>query len=91
MEQMPGQTGGRNQLRGQGYFDIDSGLYKNFTMPWSERQKLQFRWESYNLTNTVRFDPNSANLSLTSTGKWGQLSGTLGDPRQMQFALRYSF
>jgi hypothetical protein len=91
MEQMPGQTGGRNQLRGQGYFDIDSGLYKNFTMPWSERQKLQFRWESYNLTNTVRFDPNSANLSLTSTGKWGQLTGTLGDPRQMQFALRYSF
>ena len=54
---MPGQTGGRNQLRGQGYFDIDTGLYKNFTMPWSEKQRLQFRWEAYNVTNTVRFDP----------------------------------
>ena len=47
-------------------------------MPWSEKQKLQFRWEAYNVTNTVRFDPTSANLSLTSTAKFGQLSGTLG-------------
>jgi hypothetical protein len=91
IETMPGQTGSRNALRGDGFFNIDSGLYKNFTMPWSEKQKLTFRWESYNLTNTVRFDPNSANLSLTSTAKWGQLTGTLGSARQMQFALRYSF
>jgi hypothetical protein len=86
-----GQTGSRNTIRGDGFFNIDSGLYKNFTMPWSEKQHLQFRWESYNLTNTVKFDPNSANLSLTSTSKWGQLSSQLGSPRQMQFALRYTF
>src|SRR5262249_41905122 len=66
-ETMAGQTGSRNSLRGDGFFDIDTGLYKNFGMPWSEKQKLQFRWEAYNVTNTVRFDPNSANLSLTST------------------------
>jgi len=86
-----GQTGSRNTIRGQGFFNIDSGLYKNFTMPWSEKQKLQFRWESYNLTNSVRFDPNSANLNLTSTSKFGQLTGQLGNPRQMEFALRYTF
>jgi hypothetical protein len=86
-----GQTGSRNSLRGDGFFNIDSGLYKNFTMPWSEKQKLQFRWEAYNLTNTVRFDPTSANLSLTSTAKFGQLTGLLGNPRQMEFALRYTF
>jgi hypothetical protein len=86
-----GQTGSRNSLRGDGFFNIDSGLYKNFTMPWSEKQKVQFRWESYNLTNTVKFDPQSANLSLTSTSKWGQLSRQLGSPRQMQFALRFVF
>ncbi len=90
-ETMPGQTGSRNTLRGNGFFNIDSGLYKNFTMPWSEKQKLQFRWEAYNVTNTVRFDPNSANLSLTSTAKFGQLTGILGNPRQMQFAMRYTF
>jgi hypothetical protein len=90
-ETMAGQTGSRNALRGNGFFNIDSGLYKNFTMPWSEKQKLQFRWEAYNVTNTVRFDPNSANLSLTSTAKFGQLTGILGNPRQMEFAMRYTF
>ncbi|HXA51751.1 MAG TPA: carboxypeptidase regulatory-like domain-containing protein [Candidatus Acidoferrum sp.] len=90
-ETMPGQTGSRNALRGDGFFNVDTGLYKNFTMPWSEKQRLQFRWEAYNVTNTVRFDPNSANLSLTSTAKFGQLTGLLGSPRQMEFALRYTF
>src|SRR5581483_3789096 len=52
-ETMAGQTGSRNSIRGQGYFNIDTGVYKNFTMPWSEKQRLQFRWESYNVTNTI--------------------------------------
>ena len=86
-----GQTGSRDSMRGDGFFNIDSGVYKNFTMPWSESQHLQFRWEAYNLTNTVKFDPNSANLSLTSTAKFGQLSRQLGNPRQMEFALRFTF
>jgi hypothetical protein len=90
-ETMAGQTGSRNTLRGDGFFNIDTGLYKNFTMPWSEKQKLQFRWEAYNVSNTVRFDPNSANLSLTSTAKFGQLTSLLGSQRQMEFALRYTF
>jgi hypothetical protein len=90
-ETMAGQTGSRNTLRGDGFFNVDTGLYKNFTMPWSEKQKLQFRWEAYNVTNTVRFDPNSANLSLTSTPKFGQLTSLLGSPRQMEFALRFTF
>jgi hypothetical protein len=90
-ETMDGQTGSRNSLRGDGFFNIDSGLYKTFSMPYNEHHKLQFRWESYNLTNTVRFDPNAANLSLTSTAKFGQLSTQLGSPRQMEFALRYTF
>ena len=36
-----GESGGRYNLRGQGIFNIDTGVYKNFTMPWSEKQKLQ--------------------------------------------------
>ena len=94
-EDFPGESGGRTNLRGQGIFNIDTGVYKNFTMPWSERQKLQFRWESYNVTNSVRFDPasgagsgNSASNTLSATS-FGKLTTQLGTPRQMQFALRF--
>jgi hypothetical protein len=90
-EALAGQTGSRNTLRGDGFFDIDSALSKSFSMPWSEKQKLSFRWEAYNVTNSVRFDPNSASVSLTTTSTFGRLSQQLGAPRQMEFALRYTF
>lgn len=93
-ETMPGQSGLRNNIRGDGFFDIDTGVYKVFTMPWSERQKLQFRWEAYNVTNSVRFDPNfsySLSANTLSQSSFGKLSQQLGQPRQMQFALRYTF
>lgn len=88
-ETLPGQSGTRNTLRLSGIFSIDLGVYKNFTMPYSEKHKVQFRWETFNLTNSVQFSNVSA--SLTSTTTFGLLSGQRVDPRQMQFALRYSF
>jgi hypothetical protein len=89
-EDFPGESGGRTNLRGQGLFNIDSGVYKNFTMPYSEHHKIQFRWESYNLTNTVRFDPGSGLTANTlSSSSFGKLSNQLGNPRSMQFVLRY--
>ena len=90
-EALAGQTGARNPLRGDGFFDIDSAVSKSFSMPWSEKQKLSFRWEAYNVTNSVRFDPNSAPNSLTTTSTFGRLSAQLGAPRQMEFALRFTF
>jgi hypothetical protein len=88
-ETMAGQSGSRNTLRGDGFFNIDTGVYKNFTMPFNEKHKLQFRWESYNVTNSVRFDvPASNTLSGSSFGK---LTTQLGAPRSMQFAMRYTF
>jgi hypothetical protein len=90
-ETMAGQTGSRNTLRGQGIFNIDSGVYKNFAMPWSEHQKLEFRWESYNLTNSVQFDPASTSSNTLSLSSFGKLTSTFTAPRSMQFAMRYSF
>jgi len=88
-ETMAGQSGIRDSLRGNGLFNIDTGLYKNFTMPYSEHHKLQFRWETYNLTNSVRFDPASASNSVLISSSFGKLSSQLGTPRQMQFAMKY--
>ncbi len=82
-----GQVGNRNGLRGDGFFNIDTGVYKNFQI--REKVGIQFRWESYNVTNSVRFDPNSGlSASTLSSSSFGKLSSQLGDPRQMQFALR---
>ncbi|HEV2446331.1 MAG TPA: hypothetical protein VGS58_10430, partial [Candidatus Sulfopaludibacter sp.] len=90
-ETMAGQSGSRFSLRGAGFFNIDSGLYKYFIMPWSDKQKLQFRWESYNLTNSAIFDPASTGSNTLSLSSFGVLTSTFTQPRQMQFALRYEF
>ena len=86
-----GESGLRNSIRGDGYFDIDSGVSKSFNMPWKEGHKVQIRWETFNLTNTVRFDPQSNLSDLMLASGWGKLTSQLGSPRQMQFAVRYVF
>jgi len=50
----PGESGERAPFRLPGYVDLDLGLAKEFTMPWSENHKLQLRWEVFNVTNTQR-------------------------------------
>jgi Carboxypeptidase regulatory-like domain len=90
-----GESGERNNVRGAGYFGIDLGLAKRWVLPWSDKQSLQFRWEVFNVTNSVSFDVQSSLLSnslgLGSGGSFGNYSGVLNNPRLMQFALRYEF
>ncbi|HET6217804.1 MAG TPA: TonB-dependent receptor [Acidobacteriaceae bacterium] len=87
----PGEAGERNNFRGDGYFDIDSGLGKTFKI--TEKQSVKFAWEVFNVTNSVRFDTNP-NFSLgttLTTGNLGNYQKTLSKPRVMQFSLRYDF
>ena len=84
----PGEAGERNNFRGDGYFDIDSGLTKNWKL--GEWGGLKFAWEVYNVTNTVRFDPASIGSGLLG-GNLGVASAELTQPRRMQFSLRYDF
>ena len=86
-----GSSGSRNTLRGDGMFIINTGVGKRFIMPYNEGHSIQFRWETFNMTNSVRFDPRSLSLSLTSVGSFGKYTNTLTSPRQMQFGLRYEF
>jgi hypothetical protein len=84
----PGEAGQRNNFRGDGYFDLDSGLSKT----WKVREygSLKFAWEVYNVTNTVRFDPAFIGSGLTG-GNLGIAQRLLTVPRRMQFSLRYDF
>jgi hypothetical protein len=90
-----GESGLRNNIRGDGYFGIDTSVSKTFKMPWKEGHNLQIRWETFNLTNTIKFDPMSNPFDgaggLMNANTFGKLNGQLGSPRQMQFALRYMF
>jgi hypothetical protein len=70
---------------------MDFGLGKTWKMPYKEGHELQFRWETFNLTNTVRFDVSSLNINLANPGIFGQYSAMLNSPRVMQFSLRYEF
>jgi hypothetical protein len=88
---LPGESGTRNTLRGDSLFNIDASLSKRFTMPFNEKHSLQFRWEVFNVANSVRFDPASISNFLTIKGSFGKYSSELVEPRVMQFGLRYEF
>jgi hypothetical protein len=89
----PGESGQRNNFRGPGTFNIDSGLSKNWNV--TESQSIKFSWQVYNITNTPRFDVGTMQLNynnLTSNSTlFGNFSSTLSNARVMEFSLRYSF
>jgi hypothetical protein len=84
----PGEAGERNNFRGDGYLNLDSGMTKTWRL--GGLGNLKFGWEVYNVTNTFRFDPESIGNGLTG-GSLGKASTELSTPRRMQFSLRYGF
>jgi hypothetical protein len=88
-QDFPGEVGGRNTLRGPGYFGADMGMDKTFKI--SENHQIRFSWEVFNVFNTVRFNVQSAGIEPDVQTTFGNFSNTLTQARRMQFALRYSF
>jgi Carboxypeptidase regulatory-like domain/TonB-dependent Receptor Plug Domain len=91
----PGESGVRNNVIGDGIFNIDTGVSKDFSV--GEGKRLEFSWQSFNATNSVRYDVrgpvgNSAQPSLSEDpSEFGKYLSTLTTPRFMQFALRFVF
>lgn len=75
----------RNSAWGPHLWQFDTSLVKRFR--FTERVFADFRWEAYNLFNTVNFQ--NPNGTFGSTG-FGQISNAF-DPRVMQLALRVGF
>jgi hypothetical protein len=90
---LAGESGNRNNLRGPGTFAIDASLAKTWKV--GEGKALTFRWETFNVTNTPRFDVGQmqfqGNNSLATAGAFGVFLNTLNKPRLMEFALRFLF
>lgn len=86
---------GRNTFRGPGYAVIDASLFKQFRL--SERLRIQFRTEMFNLTNRVnlRGVTNSLGTFSAATQRWSNVnfgrSVAAFEGRQIQFALKILF
>ena len=86
----PGEAGARNTLRGPGYFGIDASLQKVWSL--GESRTLRLSWDTFNVTNTVRFDAQSSYPGLFGgAASFGNYSTMLNDGRKMQFDLRFAF
>ena len=92
----------RRVVRGPGSVNFDFSLFKQFI--FSERFRLQFRAEAFNLTNTPTFTlPSSNSPSMTCIGRtpgsacndnnpeFGKLTGSQATGRQIQFGLKFLF
>jgi hypothetical protein len=78
---------GRGTFRGPRFFNIDASLVKTFAI--TERKRLLFRAEAYNLINNVNFANPS--FSLTNASSFGKIAGVVSNPRLLQAALRFEW
>jgi hypothetical protein len=92
---LPGESGVRNNVIGDGLFNVDTGVSKDFSL--GESRRLEFSWQAFNAFNSVRYDVrgevgSSAQPSLSDDPtQFGKYHSTLTTPRFMQFALRLEF
>jgi hypothetical protein len=83
----------RNSMFGPHFRDVDLSLFKNF--PVTERATIQFRVETFNISNTPNFYIENNNSSNQQFGNaaFGTISATDPNynPRQYQFVLKALF
>jgi len=82
-----GQWGnmGVNNIVGPGNIRIDMGLTRAFRV--TEKQSVELRAEAFNVPNHVNLNNPTTVLNNPLFGK----ITTVGDPRILQFALKYAF
>ena len=84
-------------VRGPGQHNLDMAIERTFRV--KKTSSFRFRTEFFNLTNTPQFgnpdtslgytDPTLLNPSASST--FGKITGTVANPRIIQFAAKYVF
>jgi hypothetical protein len=78
---------GENVQVGPGYFDIDAAVVRSFNVPQHENQRLELRFEFFNLMNHANFGYPDNTLADSTFG----LLQSASDPRILQFALKFVF
>jgi hypothetical protein len=72
-------------ILGPSTFQLDAALSREFRV--KEAQKLEFRAEAFNVTNSLRLGTPQMNFR---NSRFGQITSSR-DARIMQFALKYLF
>lgn len=80
-------TCGRNTVRGPNLVNFDIALARTFAY-FGEGRNLELRWEIFNMFNTPQFGLPERNIQSSSAGR---ISTLAGDPRVMQFALKFNY
>ncbi|HKX26971.1 MAG TPA: hypothetical protein VJ302_04680, partial [Blastocatellia bacterium] len=79
---------GRNTMRGPGFFNLDLSLFR--TLSFTERLKLQFRFEALNALNHPNF--GNPGTDISNAAGFGLITSTIGQgSRIWRGALRFSF
>jgi hypothetical protein len=83
----------QRQGRAPGFHNHDLSIFKNFALRGS--QKMQFRWEIYNLFNSLSFNEVDTSAIFDAAGNqtdtnFGKVTSARNE-RRMQFSLRYTF
>jgi outer membrane receptor protein involved in Fe transport len=78
---------GRNIMRGPGQRGFDLLMSKHFKL--SEKTRLEFRSEFFNIFNLVNFGNPGNNIATPAS--FGVINNTSSSPRVLQFALKVRF
>ncbi len=91
-------TAGRNIVRGPGLVNFDASLFRDFRI--TERFRLQFRIEVFNVTNTPAFNNPGATASaptrrpdgsIINLNGYTEITSAQSTERQFRFALKLFF
>jgi hypothetical protein len=78
---------GYNTLRGPSSKSMNLSVFRS--VPLGSARRLELRFETFNVFNWTNYGFPASNVSNQAT--FGQITSTLGDPREMQFAVKFYF
>jgi len=78
---------GQDTIVGPGFWDWSEAVTRQFQI--REGQRIEFRAEAFNVTNSLRRGNPGVTLSAANT--FGRITSSQNGPRIMQFAIKYFF
>ena len=75
---------GSGTVRGPGFKSLNMSVFRSF--PLSNDRRVEFRIEGFNVLDWTNYALPGRNVSAPAT--FGVITGTVGTPREMQFAIK---